>query len=389
MAPVARHRERRTVFLTGYTTNRDTSIPRTPWYVTSPEEITDDYWRKQKRKSVKLLPVTNFDHKTIYRRPVYVSGEVAGNNTLTHAPAEPSFTPTIGSYYAARGTSQRNAENAAYVVKLLASTHPFRPEYSVPTALAELLDIGSLFKITAKSFSELAGTSYLYYRFGIVQFVQDIKTLSSITKALESRIKEFDSLSKQGGTRRNIKLDGLGQSGKYASDETIFSTYGATVRADKSYYNYYEVRGSVRWRWKNGVTVNLSKLEAFNLAVLKVFDLGELDAATIWNSIPWTWLADYFIDIGNFLQSIGDDNLVEPYDICITRRCKSTNTFYVSYKSSWIRTYGNGKYTIELTSRDADLVIPALPPLRYGLISKTQYLTLLALYGKFRGGSYS
>jgi hypothetical protein len=375
------------VFIAGYTTNSAPGTPPSPWYVTSPQEITDDYWQKKIRKDIKLLPDSDFDHSLLKRKPVYVSGDVSGGFHLTNATADPTFKPTIPSYFLPRGLA-RSAENAAYVVQLCAKTHPFRSEFSIPTAIAELLDIGTLFKITAKGFSDLLGGTYLQYKFGIVQFVQDIQTLHSITKAIESRIKEFDSLSKHGALRRNVHLDGRGESGIYATNTSIWTSFGVNVRADKSYLNDYEVRGSVRWRWKPGVTVSLNKLEAFNLAVQKVFDLGELDAETIWNTIPWTWLADYFIAVGPYLQATSAENLLEPFDISIIRNVKCVNRYKVTSKTVGLSTSDTGVYTLYYKSRDSNLLVSALPPVRYSLISMSQYLVLLALYGKFRGSQY-
>jgi len=250
--------------------------------------------------------------------------------------------------------------------------------------MVEMLDITSMFKLVARSFSDLLGGSYLSYRFGLPQFIQDIKTLSNITRAIESRMKEYNSLNLHGGLRRNVHLGGASyQSG---GNKTIWSTYGHFVTADWTSVRKYEVRGSVRWRWKDGVTISLTKLEAFNEAVKAVFDLEELDGSTIWNAIPWTWLVDYFVDVNSWLSANENTSWVEPYDISVVRIFKSRTEIknLVCSDGHGIGGHIRGR----IYSRDSNLIPSQYPVARYEFVTKTQYLTMLALLGKFRGLTY-
>lgn len=348
------------------------------------ERYMTDFVEKQKRRPLGLLPPSNCDIDHIERVPPRLSGR---NGFWKHseAPILPYYYPETPNYLE---RYQRVDANILYATRLLAQTHPFRPEFSIPTAIAEMLDIGTLFKLTAKSFAELAGNSYLQYKFGYVQFVNDVKTLASITTAIERRVKEFTSLGLKGGLRRSVDLDGNSwhQSGNTG---IIWSTYGAYIIGTYNLDESVKITGSVRWKWKDGVTVSLSKLEAFNLAVKTVFDLGELDASTIWNSIPWTWLADYFVDIGSWLQANENSDLVEPYDICIMWHHKShtqiSPELLFPVESYHVK---KGTFIRHRYARDWIPGVPTLPPVRYSFLSKSQVLVLLSLYGKFRGSTY-
>jgi hypothetical protein len=67
-----------------------------------------------------------------------------------------------------------------------------------------------LFQFAAQGFASYIGSQYLKYRFGLLPFVSDIRTLAQITKKLESRIKEYNTLAKTGKLRRkHVKLDVL------------------------------------------------------------------------------------------------------------------------------------------------------------------------------------
>jgi hypothetical protein len=348
------------------------------------EEGIDDYWHKKRRsRATKLPPLPPSDcdiYRTFRNPPIYFS-----SNTYFELrgvrPYKDQYPDLAG--YPWRGSGQRETENNYYKEQLLAATHPFRYEYSVPVSMVEALDLADLFKSAAATFAGLIGNTYLRYRFGFSQFYQDIQTLSGITKAIESRVKELNSLSLQGGLRRNVKL--FGTSWANAHDETIWSTYGHFISANIDNRRDYEIRGTVRWRWKEGVDVSLNKLEAFNQAVKAVFDLGELDASTIWNAIPWTWLVDYFVDVGSWLQANENSNLVEPYDICIVRRFRSKTEIKNLSCSDGEGLPGHISWRVH----SRDVVQPGtLPFFRFSLLSEKQFLTIVALIGKFHGGGY-
>lgn len=344
------------------------------------DDSCGDYIEKKKRKSpIRLLPDSNCDINHKWRVPPVYSAKNS-NFEVRGVRPEKAETPSYDGY-PARGTGQRDTENVFYVNQLLARTHPFRSEYSVPVSMVEMLDIASLFKVAARSFSELVGSSYLQYRFGILQFVQDLNTLSSITKAIEARVKELSSLNQHGGLRRNVKLAEFPYT-TVQKDKVIWSTFGFFVQADLYNSRRYTIRGSVRWRWKDGVTVSLTKLEAFNEAVKAVFDLGELDASTLWNAIPWTWLVDYFVDVNSWLQANENTNWVEPYDICIIRKMK-TRTEYRNCRAN-VGFCQGGHLRAHLVSRDANLPVGAVPAVRFSLLTRSQVEVIFALLGKFR-----
>lgn len=286
--------------------------------------------------------------------------------------------------YPDRDNPLRVDQNAYYTQQLLEKTNPFRHEFSIPVFAVELLELPAMFKLALGSFAGYVGGSYLNYRFGWLQFVDDIKTLASITKALESRLKEFESLRLRGGLRRTVKLDHL-EANSLQTDVPLSSVYGVSVYGDCQNVQILDVWGSVRWYPTEEYSRSLSKLSNFNLAVNALFDLDVLDPETMWQASPFTWLVDYFEDIGGFLAANAGRAYVEPREICIMRRHVSKDQYQVTWITSTASSNGPGYHIRETKARDVCQRgnFPALP---LSILTESHWKAVLALFLVLSGG---
>lgn len=351
---------------------------------------TEDSYLKKRRDNGLGLPPSNFSSDTSEVVTHTLQSKTDSSFYFRDiSTAEANYSPGFSPPLAARGTSARLLENKAYVQVLLAKTNPFRSEFSVPVFAKELVELMTFFKIAARTFAELVGSSYLAYRFGWTQFVRDIRQLATITVALERRIKEIQSLGKKGGLRRRLALDSKGFSVP-DTDVSIWSVYGKSVKAKRSSTRHLIVWGSVRWApVDDGLFEGLDKLSQFNLAVLTIFDLEVLEGKlpdwdTVWNSIPFSWLVDYFTNFGEYLSSKNGRGLVYPYDICIMRKTTCVDAYRATSWTSDLTVTGRGKHTRTIRQRDVceQGTFPAIP---IDLLTANQWKIVLALFLKFAG----
>lgn len=284
--------------------------------------------------------------------------------------------------YAERDNDVRYAQNDFLTQQLLAATNPFREEFSVPVFIKELVELPLLFKLAAESFIGFVGKGYLNYKFGWSQFYRDVKTLANILVVLERRIKELESLNKKGGLRRRIDLRVTSETSE-AHDVPLSTVYGVSIYGTRIHREHLTYSGSVRWRPIGDFSVALSKLSTFNKAVSIIFDLEEMDAATLWNILPWSWLVDYFTEMSTFLHANLGRCLVEPYDICIMRHHRARDQYQVTEQDERVTVTGGGYHYRETKSRDVwhRNDFPAMPT---QLLSFSEWKTILALFASFK-----
>jgi hypothetical protein len=269
-----------------------------------------------------------------------------------------------------------------YAIATLDRTNPGRSEFSIPVFIREMVDIPDMFRVVAKSFAELVGGSYLSYKFGFSSFVNDVKELAKICVIIEKRIRELESLQRHGGLRRKIELDKF--TTRNERYDYIHSTWGLTLQGTITHSSVIYVHGTVRWLPKTDLYALLQRIGAINLAVRNVFDLELLDAKTLWELFPWTWLSDFFVDTGAWLGAFEDSDYYQYADLSVI--WSGTATERVEPDPPPGISASRGVYTGHVYSRTSmEGFSFYTPPGRVELLGKNQLKILLALFLRFGG----
>lgn len=363
------------------------------WYPTDPEgtrtlivyedlnQNTVDVHGKLKRPDGSLPP-SFFESTRITRSPRRMSRPYINNNLWIFDNREfyDQYSPPSTGYPDAGSTARINA-NLAYSIRLLAETNPFTPVFSIPVAIKELVDVASMFNLAMTGFLSYAGGQYLNYRFGWKAFVADIKILAGIMKELEQRISDFNYMVEHGHMRKKKHLDSW--SGVPTSAYTTFhSAYGAPIRGDLRIDTTMETWGSVTWGLNGDKTLPLDELSRFNRAVSVIFDLEDIDAATMWELLPFSWLVDYFLNVGDLLHSQTMRYEVQPYDVCIMRHYTARARVIPTVYNKNISISGDGVYLREIKTRDW-VIPPTTSTLSFDLLRGDRWKVIAALIAKF------
>lgn len=211
-------------------------------------------------------------------------------------------------------------ESFGDVSKAIAGSHPGSPPVSIPNFLFELRDVPRMVSHAiskAQALEKAAGDAtgkshfaavarymndpkkpaedWLNYHFGWAPLVGDLFALSNISKYLEQRLKWVNSPRASRITRKR-------ELGSFSSTSTIQGgAYDANTGTTANFVEYNKSRRWVVSHWKQDQVAASALLENhFTKALVGAgFDAP---ISSVWNAIPFTWLTDWFVDIGSLIE---------------------------------------------------------------------------------------
>jgi hypothetical protein len=190
-----------------------------------------------------------------------------------------------------------------YLTKLLANANPSRPDVNVPVFLFELKDFPRMLKelgdvLARRIKPSMVAGGYLSYSFGWAPLFGDLLKLLQLQKAIDNRIKLLRQYER--GKRQKRKLGfntySLGQLSENHDLGNVRLTYNRQF-SEKVWATY-------RITLATSLPRTADALQA--LAARQVLGLN-FSMATLWEALPWSWLIDYFANIGEFLEASRDN----------------------------------------------------------------------------------
>lgn len=225
--------------------------------------------------------------------------------------------------------------NGVLATKLIAETNPSRAETVSLEYAAELSDYGNKAEsefdrrlrglrkfISDERFKHLkkAAKLNLLYQFGIVPLISDIELLLEFQKAVDRRVKEIDRLRTR-GLRRTKDLWG-GSEFSYIPSATIHSN-ALTVHAAITKITKLNIRGHIRWYVQDNFFVSDQQVRAEAKRVILGYNLTP---TTLYELMPWSWLIDYFTNLGTMVKA-GDNQFPMRHDtVRIMEHLETTTT---------------------------------------------------------------
>lgn len=213
-----------------------------------------------------------------------------------------------------------------------ARTNPNRPSISLPVLIGEMKDIPGLLKWIGKdligmkavkrNYHQQVGNAYLAGAYGIAPLISDLKKSLDFQSQVAKRSDELKRLHSKGGLKRRITLFEESATGP----KTRLSAYG---QGNLSLYVRSQTKTTVkRWatlKWLPTSLPPVSPSDADYARQARSILLGmgpnSLDPsipfwsggragndpwgalADAWELMPWSWLADWFSNTGDFIQS--------------------------------------------------------------------------------------
>lgn len=242
-----------------------------------------------------------------------------------HTTAEAAFSAVAG---VSTGLSVLGLSGQGYINNALQAVKPDLTKFSLPNDLLDWDQIHSLVKVWDKTQSLVtnAAGAFLNYKFGWKPTLGDLKILDSINKFASILHKQLESFRKTTGTiiaARKLML----------SDSTV-KIGTSNPEADK----HLSWRGQVDRKVHAYIVYQplpVYVLGKYDEALRLILDGAgfELNPRIIWDKIPFTFVIDWFTNIGDFLERYKTDALELPISIVDT---------YLQYKErsqvdSWVK----------------------------------------------------
>lgn len=179
--------------------------------------------------------------------------------------------------------------------ELLARSNPSRPLVSVPNFLFELKDLPSLARVAGRTLKQKGANAYLQYQYGFKPLMDDLASMLTFQDEVDKRLKKLDRLRRRGGFK--------------FTDEIAKASYSTThAVGNKGPYSITENRtgfarrwGQVSWVFTDLHPSPMNNSDRDRQLAFKAAAGLTVDAFTIWEALPWSWMIDWFGDIGDFL----------------------------------------------------------------------------------------
>lgn len=182
---------------------------------------------------------------------------------------------------------------------VLARSNPSRASVDLPYFFLELRELPELIVHIGKNNLRNTARANLTSEFGWETLVSDLKSLLDFQSAVDRKASYLSNAYRRGG----IHVRGDLRKGSYRNAAVTVNASSPLLTTTTVKYAGASEWCTVTWMpdedVRNGIpTLNEIRRRAF-LAVIG----NRASAHLVWNLLPWTWLIDWFVHVGSYLQA--------------------------------------------------------------------------------------
>jgi hypothetical protein len=273
--------------------------------------------------------------------------------------------------------------------KILSETNPSVPHVSIPTFVGELKDLPSLVKGYGKGLLKSLANGYLSWRWAIKPMIGDLRKLLRFQKAVNQRLTWLYRLRAGETIRKRVDL---GTTPITDSAQNVFiDTTGCWVVGTSQLFYVRKAWGSAQWKLlPDSVLPEIGAAELNQLAWRSTFGITSHEAlATAWELTPWSWLADWFGNVGDVIAATNNSLGCTWGHVCYMRTLNARRvvTFNTSQSDADQIAALKGQDYYALTVRKERYVVAPVLPLpvpQLPILTNGQWSILAALAAQRR-----
>lgn len=271
--------------------------------------------------------------------------------------------------------------------------NPSRPSVQLPVSIAELREIPSMvLSKLPKGLSKLrdipdaVADGYLTYAFGVAPTVSDIVKLFDFPSKMESRIATLNLLSKGKRIRRRRRVWEDSQT-VMGNEEQLHIGQSTRLYGTRKTETSGHCVVTARWEPSEGLK-NIGDPQMAELARNLVLGLSpQTLLSNAWEILPWSWLIDWFSNLGDFL-SLSNNVVARLSGPCCVTYVTETTITYTGLRWTASPQPLTSMSSTALNARRFDwerhITAPLFPSFNVPILSGHQTSILGALATKFR-----
>lgn len=259
-----------------------------------------------------MAPPFVVDHPLVINHkrfvPLRINGSGVGNPPFSGTYTFQGYNPVSRTYYAYLANTPA-VDWSYWKTAALANINPYRPKVDLPLFLFEFKDFPSMLRHAGRVLkgsgraSDVPGT-WLAYSFGWAPLVSDLLALFDMSQSIEDRCRMLRNLE-DGHLFKRTLFDGE------VSDSTQLNALSYTPQMQGNIPAYRADLRTVLHR-KVWFTANAKLRSALpnDGAAIRTLSKRMVYGLTwrpwsVWEFLPWSWLIDYFANVGDFLEAQG------------------------------------------------------------------------------------
>lgn len=272
---------------------------------------------------------------------------------------------------------------ASWYTMLAAETNPSAAHVSLPTLAGEASgyrELGNSVRDFGRAtIAAKAGSAYLTYRWVIKPLVSDVRNMIEFSSAVEKRLRELENIRKNGGSSKRATL--LTET-LHEQSSQIVESHADPIYADVKTTYSRRVWGTTHWvpLYSGYIPDGREDLRRKTENVLAGMSKDGLSAAA-WELLPWSWLIDWFSNVGALLAARQNSFGLEQKNTCIMVHDRVAKKFTLKRTGVWTTWLTPTSDTFTLSSERkrrypiSDLA-PYIPP--FSPLMRGKHLSILA-----------
>jgi len=267
----------------------------------------------------------------------------------------------------------------------VARTNPSRAIVSMPAFIGELRSLpGAIFD---RGMSLLAkypkrarrSNSVVDFNFGFAPLIGDLYRLVYFSTYVDDRVKELTNLHKKGGLHRRWNLE-TDAGDDVVENVAVWTLEGAWVEVTITRHTHRRRWATCRWL-PDVPELALSPADLREQAKFAV-NGWNLSMADAWEILPWSWLADYFGNVGDYLLANRNAVGASCSSACIMTSIWTDTSHSVTMAPSWLKVSPASEYYA--TKHRQPNVPVGLTIATSPFLGARQLLTLASIAYKYR-----